>query len=87
MAGKEELKEDGPGGKTMNLNWMQLITLSQIVFSGDTFGFAFRSGISPQRGNLRKGQSINGNKYFFSSLPALIGWKHHKMQITAHEGQ
>lgn len=40
MAGKEELKEDGPGGKTMNLNWMQLITLSQIVFSGDTFGFA-----------------------------------------------
>lgn len=22
MAGKEELKEDGPGGKTMNLNWM-----------------------------------------------------------------
>lgn len=40
MAGKEELKEDGLGGKTMNLNWMQLITLSQIVFSGDTFGFA-----------------------------------------------
>ena len=32
--------EDGPGVRTINLNWMHLITLSQTVFSRDTWGFA-----------------------------------------------
>lgn len=29
MAGKVELKKDGPGGRTMNVNWVSLTSLSQ----------------------------------------------------------
>ena len=38
MAGREELKENGPRGGTMNWNRMHLITLSQALFSGNTLG-------------------------------------------------
>jgi hypothetical protein len=38
MVRREELKEDRPGGGTVNSNWMYLITLSHTSFSGITLG-------------------------------------------------